>query len=105
MPCSMLRRARLADLRARGVEQPPDLVVAEHLVADLGQRRELLRARLAAGRRHHRALVRPSAARRGAAEVADLAEARAQVLDRAHSRSLDSRPGRDFGVESAVPER
>ena len=61
--------------REVGIEQPPDLVVAEHLVADLGQRCELLRARLAASRRHHRALV-PRQQRRGPAEVADLAQTR-----------------------------
>ena len=77
----------VVELRARRLDQPPDLVVAEHLVADLGQGRELLGAGLAAGRRHHRALV-PGEQRGGPAEVVDLAEALAEVLDRAHVATL-----------------
>ena len=76
------RRVRLwagADL----IDQTADLIVDEHLVADLGERRERLRARLGAGCRHHRPLV-PAEQRGGTAEVVNLTEAIAELFEGAH---------------------
>ena len=64
--------------RAQLLDEVPDLVVAEHLVAHLGERAELLGARPGAGGGHHRALV-PREQRGGAAQVVDLAEARPEL--------------------------
>src|SRR4029450_4495439 len=73
------------------LDQPPDLVVREHLVSDLGERRLGLGARLGPGGGHHRALV-PAEQLRGAAQVVDLAEAVAKLLEGAHVQESSGPP-------------
>ncbi len=67
--------------RREAVEQAADLVVREALVCQARQRRELVRPRLGAERRHRHALV-PAEHPRRAPQVGDLGEPLLQVAQR-----------------------
>ena len=65
---------------AQLVEQPADLGEVNFVVRDAAERRELLGADRGAARRHHHVLV-PAEERRGLAEIGDLGEAPAQLVE------------------------